>query len=153
MVRGRYRSLVPERRPQITSAPIASDDAGPGLAHRAKTYLVGTFRVRFANPLRPVPSIALKIEKNRYQLYFCPAGSSYGAPVPVEPRNKWRPSARVISLPFALCDPSLDWYPSTMTLVPGSRASFLKPRRNKTFGVPASKAQFSTLPSGFFTST
>ena len=28
----------------------------------------------------------------------------------------------------------------------------VKPRRNSTFGVPASNAQFSTLPSGFFTS-
>ena len=30
--------------------------------------------------------------------------------------------------------------------------SLVKPRRNRTFGVPASNAQFSTLPSGFFTS-
>ena len=64
-----------------------------------------------------------------------------------------RPSARVISLPLALCDPSFDWYPSTTTFVPGSKEFFVKPRRNNTFGVPASKAQFSTLPSGFFTST
>src|SRR5262249_53853647 len=94
--------------------------------------------------LRPVPSIALKIEKNTEVstlFYFC-AGSSYGAPVPVEPRNNLRPSPRVISLPFALCDPSLDWYPSTTTLVPGSRASFLKPRRNKTFGYPPRKPSF-----------
>src|SRR5437870_146917 len=89
----------------------------------------------------------------RYLAFLPPGVSSYGAPVPVEPRNNLRPSAKVISLPFALREPSLDWYPSTTIFVPGSREFFVKPRRNKTFGVPASKAQFSTLPSGFFTST
>src|SRR5689334_23289374 len=68
-----------------------------------------------------------------------PCGNSYGAPVPVEPRNNLRPSAKVISLPFALFEPSLDWYPSTTIFVPGGREFFVKPRRNKTFGVPASK--------------
>ena len=45
----------------------------------------------------------------RYFTLCPPVGSSYGAPVPDEPRNNLRPSAKVISLPFALCDPSLDW--------------------------------------------
>src|SRR5207237_2654621 len=89
----------------------------------------------------------------RYFTLCPPGGSSYGAPVPVEPRNNLRPSAKVISLPFALLEPSLDWYPSTTIFVPSGREFFVKPRRNKTFGVPASKAQFSTVPSGFFTST
>jgi len=39
-----------------------------------------------------------------------------------------------------------------MIFVPGNSESFVKPRRNNTFGVPASNAQFSTVPSGFFTS-
>jgi len=33
---------------------------------------------------------------------------SYGAPVPDEPRNSFRPSGKVTSLPFARFDPSLD---------------------------------------------
>ena len=33
--------------------------------------------------------------------------------------------------------------PSTTTFVPGSSDSLVKPRRNRTFGVPASNAQFS----------
>src|SRR5262245_28612866 len=145
----RNRNPITTLAPTATPMPMACTDR---INQNEKTESDSRIQI-----LRPVPSIALKIEKitgfQRY-FYFCPAaGSSYGAPVPVEPRNNLRPSARVISLPFALCDPSLDWYPSTTTLVPGSRASFLKPRRNKTFGVPASKAQFSTLPSGFFTST
>ena len=36
--------------------------------------------------------------------------------------------------------------------MPGSSDFLVKPRRNSTFGVPASNAQFSTLPFGFFTS-
>src|SRR5579864_5184141 len=40
-----------------------------------------------------------------------------------------------------------------MISVPGSRDSLVNPRRNRTFGVPASMAQFSTEPSSFFTST
>ena len=34
----------------------------------------------------------------------------------------------------------------------GSRDAFVKPLRKSTFGVPASNAQASTVPSGFFTS-
>src|SRR5262252_9860613 len=37
--------------------------------------------------------------------------------------------------------------------VPGTSDSLVNPRRNRTFGVPASIAQFTTLPSAFFTST
>src|SRR5215470_6772852 len=37
--------------------------------------------------------------------------------------------------------------------VPGNNESLVKPRRNSTFGVPASMAQLTTVPSGFFTST
>src|ERR1700693_2751462 len=79
--------------------------------------------------------------------------NSYGAPVPEEPRNNLRPSGRVRSLPLHRCEPSFAWYPSTRTSVPGSKDSFVKPRRNRTLGVPASTAQFSTVPSDFFTST
>lgn len=35
-----------------------------------------------------------------------PGVNSYGAPVPDEPTNSFRPSEKVISLPFALRDPS-----------------------------------------------
>ena len=34
--------------------------------------------------------------------------SSYGAPVPDEPRNNFRPSGNVTSLPFARFEPSFD---------------------------------------------
>src|SRR5438270_544404 len=88
-----------------------------------------------------------------YFLSWLPGASSYGAPVPEEPRNNLRPSGNVRSLPLARCDPSLAWYPSTTTSVPGSRDSLVNPRRNRTFGLPASMAQFSTVPSAFFTST
>src|SRR5713226_9458815 len=37
--------------------------------------------------------------------------------------------------------------------VPGSKDSLVNPRRNSTFGVPASIAHFTTVPSGFLTST
>src|SRR5258708_22443818 len=37
--------------------------------------------------------------------------------------------------------------------MPGSRVSLVKPRRNRTLGVPASIAQFTDVPSGCFTST
>src|SRR6476620_2586286 len=37
--------------------------------------------------------------------------------------------------------------------MPGSKVSFLNPRRNRTFGVPASMAQLTTVPSGCFTET
>src|SRR6516225_8269445 len=40
-----------------------------------------------------------------------------------------------------------------MISVPGSKDSLVNPRRNRTFGVPASIAQLSTEPSVFFTST
>ena len=35
--------------------------------------------------------------------------SSYGAPVPDEPRNSFLPSGRVMSRPLARMDPSFDW--------------------------------------------
>src|SRR6266853_2464800 len=79
--------------------------------------------------------------------------NSYGAPVPEEPRNNLRPSGKVRSLPLARCVPSFDWYPSTTISVPGTSESLVNPRRNRTFGVPASTAHFTTVPSGFFTST
>jgi hypothetical protein len=43
--------------------------------------------------------------------YFRSVGSrpSFGAPVPDDPRNSLRPSANVMSLPFALIPPSLAW--------------------------------------------
>src|SRR3954452_21038436 len=37
--------------------------------------------------------------------------------------------------------------------MPGSKVPLLKPRRKRTFGVPASIAQFTVVPSGCFTST
>src|SRR6266853_1211045 len=79
--------------------------------------------------------------------------NSYGAPVPDEPRNNLRPSGNVRSLPLARFVPSFDWYPSTTISVPGIKESLVNPRRNRTFGVPASIAQFTTVPSGFFTET
>ena len=58
-----------------------------------------------------------------------------------------------MSLPFALFDPSLTRYPSTVIVVPGARESFVKPRLNSTFGVPASIAHGSPVPSSCSTST
>src|SRR5262249_18650600 len=78
------------------------------------------------------------------------ARSWSGASGEEPPRNNVRPSGRVRSLPFARCEPSLALYPSTRISVPGSRACFVKPRRNNTFGVPASTDHFSTVPSGCF---
>src|ERR1700686_1885304 len=94
----------------------------------------------------------LRLRAARFS-YLAPGVSSYGAPVPDEPRNNLRPSANVRSLPLARCDPSLDWYPSIAISVPGSKDSFLNPRRNRTLAVPASMAQFITVPSEPFTST
>src|SRR5215470_12526335 len=37
--------------------------------------------------------------------------------------------------------------------VPGNNETLVNPRRNSTFGVPASMAQLTTVPSAFFTST
>src|ERR1700682_5724310 len=92
-----------------------------------------------------------------YFVYWVPGGvpgvNSYGAPVPEEPRNNLRPSEKVRSLPLARRVPSFDWYPSIAISVPGRRESLVNPRRNRTFGVPASIAQFTTVPSVFFTST
>src|SRR5260370_1931603 len=88
-----------------------------------------------------------------YCVSWVRGGKWEGAPVPDEPKNKLRPSGNARSLPLARCDPSFAWYPSTTTSVPGSRDSLVNPRRKSTFGVPASTAQFSTVPSGFFTST
>src|ERR1700722_8355119 len=39
------------------------------------------------------------------------------------------------------------------TSVPGTRVSLVNPRRNSTFGVPASMAQLTSVPSGCCTST
>jgi hypothetical protein len=86
------------------------------------------------------------------QGHFSLLSLSYGAPVPDEPRNTFRPSAKVTSRPFALRDPSFAWKPSTTISSPGVSAPFVRPRRYSTFGVPASIPQRSTLPSGFFTS-
>src|SRR5207302_2885619 len=36
---------------------------------------------------------------------------------------------------------------------PGDKVSLVNPRRNRTFGVPASIAHFTSVPSGCFTST
>src|SRR5882724_7921612 len=85
--------------------------------------------------------------------YFVLFSVSDGAPVPDEPRNNVCPLGSVRSLPLHRCDPSFAWYPSTTTSVPTSNDSLVKPRRYRTFGVPASTAQFSTVPSAFFTST
>src|SRR5260370_37488122 len=87
-----------------------------------------------------------------YCVSWVRGGKWEGGRVPDEPRNNFRPSGNVRSLPLARCDPSFAWYPSTTTSVPGSRDSLVNPRRKSTFGVPASTAQFSTVPSGFFTS-
>src|SRR2546430_13396059 len=38
--------------------------------------------------------------------------SSFGAPVPEEPRNSILPLGSVRLRPFARCEPSLAWYPS-----------------------------------------
>ena len=66
--------------------------------------------------------------------------------------NSFLPSSNVMSRPLARLEPSFARYPSMSTTVPGNKDFRLKPRRNKTFGVPASNAQFSTFPSGCFTS-
>src|SRR5262249_21722613 len=77
---------------------------------------------------------------------------SWGAPVLGEPRTSLRTSGKLWSLPLARRSPSFDWYPSTTISVPGTNDSLVNPRRNRTFGVPASIAQFTTVPSGCFTS-
>src|SRR5215468_2474403 len=82
-----------------------------------------------------------------------PGVNSYGAPVPEDPRNNFFPSGKVRSRPLARLVPSFDWYPSMTISVPGNNESLVNPRRNSTFGVPASMAQLTTVPSGFFTST
>src|SRR5262245_39219516 len=88
------------------------------------------------------PTGGLKASGYHYHVY----GFSIGAPVPEEPRNSVRPSGSVRSRPLARREPSLARYPSTTMTVPGSSASLVKPRRNSTFGVPASMAHCSTLP-------
>jgi hypothetical protein len=69
-----------------------------------------------------------------------------GAPVPDEPRNSVWPFGSLRSRPLALSVPFLAWKPSTMICVPGSRESFVKPRRNMAFGVPPSIIHCSTVP-------
>ena len=58
-------------------------------------------------PLPPEVSSEESVHRRTAAIYF-PDFSSYGAPVPEEPRNSFRPSGSVTSRPFALFDPSLD---------------------------------------------
>ena len=58
-------------------------------------------------PLRPDVSTHESVPKRTAAIHF-PDFSSYGAPLPDEPRNRFRPSENVTSRPFALFDPSLD---------------------------------------------
>ncbi len=58
-------------------------------------------------PLPPEASSKESVHGRSAAIHF-PDFSSYGAPVPDEPRNSFRPSGNVTSRPFALFDPSLD---------------------------------------------
>ncbi len=58
-------------------------------------------------PLPPEVSSEESVHRRTAAIYF-PDFSSYGAPVPEEPRNSFRPSGSVTSRPLALFDPSLD---------------------------------------------
>jgi len=58
-------------------------------------------------PLRPDVSTQESVHRRTAAIHF-PDFSSYGAPVPDEPRNSFCPSGNVTSRPFALFDPSLD---------------------------------------------
>src|ERR1700735_4842694 len=78
---------------------------------------------------------------------------SYGAPVPDEPRKNLAPSGMVISRPFIRFEPSFDWYPSTITLLPGANVFLVNPRRSSTLGLPASHIQLVVVPSALVTST
>src|SRR5712691_5303604 len=79
-------------------------------------------------------------------------GFSTGAPVPDDPRNSLRPSAKVMSRPFPRLDPSFARNPSTTISAPTGSDSLVKPRRYNAFGGPPSIIQRSTVPSAFFTS-
>src|SRR2546425_1478373 len=53
---------------------------------------------------------------------------SYGAPVPDDPTNSFRPSARVTRPPLAIDEPFFAWYPSTITSVPTGSVFLFHPR-------------------------
>ena len=67
--------------------------------------------------------------------------------------NSLRPSAKVMSRPFALFEPSFARYPSTNTSEPIGRSRLVKPRRSRLVGGPPSTIQATTVPSSCVTST
>src|SRR5689334_12261496 len=75
--------------------------------------------------------------------YFLLSGSSGFEP----PRNSRFPSLKVMFDPFATFSPFFARYPSTVTSVPGSSDSFVKPRRNRILGLPPSIIHVTSLPS------
>src|SRR5882672_6821852 len=99
------------------------------------------------------PPFEITLQEEARSQLVRPGVNSYGATVPEEPRNNLRPSGKVRSRPLARRDPSFDWYPSIKTSRPGCKVFLVNPRRNRTFGVPASMAQLTTVPSASFTAT
>ena len=107
----------------------------------------------FRQSARVGPAIRADVDLETLMPPVEPPAYGLGAPVPDDPRKSVVPSGRVRSRPLARREPSFERYPSTTMAVPGSRFSFVNPRRNSTFGVPASMAHFSIVPSASVTST
>src|SRR2546425_1891265 len=84
--------------------------------------------------------------------FYRRSAPSAGAPVPEEPRKKFRPLGIFTVRPFAVCEPSLARKPSTIISMPAGKSVFLSPRRKSALGAPASIAQFTTFPSASLTS-
>src|SRR5204863_6156406 len=78
--------------------------------------------------------------------YLSP-GPSSGAPVPVEPMKKFRPSLNFTVLPLALGVPFLARNPLMRTSLPMTKSVLRRPFLNSAFGLPASIAQFTAFPS------
>ena len=82
---------------------------GLGTSGPLRVRLIGlcTWRSISFNPLLPKILSNESVHRRTAAIHF-PDFSSYGAPVPDEPRNSFRPSGNVTSRPFALFEPSLD---------------------------------------------
>jgi hypothetical protein len=82
---------------------------GLGRSGPLRVWVIGrcTRRSISFKPSPPEPSSEELVYRSIAAAHFSNL-SSYGAPVPDEPRNSFRPSGNVTSRPFALFDPSLD---------------------------------------------